>query len=104
MQKLKTTITQIEDVGTKQYILYLKESLQETRKARNLSLTLLFLGTKYVYLVQTMLGKGPKAQRDVTTLKNNCQLFSRLFIACQGGGGNFDDFRMEIKLHHQLFH
>ena len=86
--EIENHIYTIEDVGSKQYILYLKECLQECMKPISDTIS----RNKIRLFGANNVRQRSKVQRDVTTLKNNCQLFSRLFIACQARGGNLDDF------------
>lgn len=81
-----TNLERIEEAGRKQFEAYVtqrvherKVSLSETIPRNKLSI---FNSPK----VQT------KQQKRVTSLKNDVNLFSRLFIACQNRDGNIEEF------------
>lgn len=76
MQTMQITFTRSK-TGITQYNLYLRECLEECTKPVSDTIH----KNNLVLYGATVEKEKSKAQRDVTSLKNNCHLFSRLFIA-----------------------
>ena len=82
------TVRKIEKLGQKQYDTYVSDQLvNETKpisaaiKKNNLPL-----------FNRLPIREKTKSQLQLTSLKNDCSLFSRLYVASQVRGGNLEDF------------
>ena len=82
------TVRRIEEIGQEQYNTYVKERLVSQTKSifdpikkNNLPL-----------FSRPPVREKTKSQLQLTSLKNDCSLFSRLYVAPQVGNGNLDEF------------
>lgn len=73
--------------GESQYATYVEERLNKCSKA----LTDTIKRNK-LPLFGTTENTNPKARTQIAALKNDCNLFARLYIACQAREGNLEDF------------
>ena len=78
--------SKIEEVGEKTYEAFVKERFVE--RTASISKT---IPTGNFFIFNTETNRGKK-QQQVTCLKNDVSLFSRLFIACQNQDGDLDNF------------
>ena len=83
-----STVQQIEKLGSDQYQTFVRERLVERTKAITDPIKHNCLPLFSWPPVTEKSGK----QLQVSTLKNNCSLFSRLYIASQVCSGNLDEF------------
>ena len=79
-------LSKIEEVGEKTYEAFVKERFVE--RTASISKT---IPTNNFFIFNTETNRGKK-QQQVTCLKNDVSLFSRLFIACQNRDGDLDNF------------
>ena len=79
-------LSKIEEVGEKTYEAFMKDSFVE--RTASISKT---IPTNNFFIFNTETNRGKK-QQQVTCLKNDVSLFSRLFIACQNQDGDLDNF------------
>jgi len=85
------TIRAASDTGNKQFEAFLKERLSTTATVSVLSP--LPRNKLPLCLFKSQGNKGSKSALKASELKSDCQLFSRLYIACQTRrDGNLDDF------------
>ena len=78
---------QIEELGRKQCEAYISERITHRKKPLSDPITrnkLSFFSTPHK--------KTSKAQQQLSSMKSDCSLFSRLFIACQTRNGDLDEF------------
>ena len=79
-------LCKIEEAGEKAYEAFVKERFVE----RTASISKTF-PMNNLFIFNTEANRGKK-QQQVTCLKNDVSLFSRLFIACQNRDGDLDNF------------
>ena len=79
-------LSKIEEVREKTYEAFVKERFVE--RTASISKT---IPTNNFFIFNTETNRGKK-QQQVTCLKNDVSLFSRLFIACQNRDGDLDNF------------
>ena len=79
------SIRNMKDVGKKQFKSFVKERLVE----RKLAITEP-LKKNNLNIISTQSKKV--VSKDKAKVKEHCELFSRLFIACQSREGNLDEF------------
>ena len=83
-----STIQQIEKLGRDQYEMFVEERLVERTKA----ITDPIKRNSLPLFSQPPVRKKSGKLLQVTTLKNNCSLFSRLYVASQVRNGDLDEF------------
>jgi hypothetical protein len=83
------TVYTAEDIGKRQYANYTKERLQG---ASNKPLSDILSKNKLPLFSAPHTKQQSKSKEQLTSLKTNCALFSRLYIACQARQGNLDSF------------
>ena len=89
------TVQQIEQLGIKQYEAYVEERLV---KQSTPILDPIKCNNLHLFSQPPLKGKSNK-QQQVSSLKNNCSLFSRLYIASQVHDGDLDElFQHEMIL------
>lgn len=82
------TIRQIESIGKEQYNSYVTERLVDRSKP----ITEPIKRNKLQLFRTPTVAKKSKAQQKVSSLKNDCSLFSRLYVSCQIRNGDLDEF------------
>lgn len=82
------TVREIENLGTTQYEKFVQERLVD----RTTSLYEAIKKNKLPLFHSPPLRKKSNAQLQVQSLKNDCSLFSRLYITCQMRDGDLDQF------------
>ena len=84
-----TTVNEIENIGSQQYQMFVKERLIDRSKS---------IGETIPKNKLAMIKDQPrsavlsKSKLQLKSAKNDCQLFSRLYIGCQNHGSNVDEF------------
>ena len=86
--KVSESITKIEDLGKQQYHKFREERLIQTTK----TLTEPITKNKLPLFGNPPVRNSSRSSPLVSSLKNDCALFSRLFIACQTRDGDLDNF------------
>ena len=79
---------QIERTGMKQHNTFIKERLIERKTSLREPIT----RNKLSFFETPAKKKSSKAQQQLSSMKSDCSLFSRLFITCQIRNGDFDEF------------
>ena len=82
------TIRQIKKIGEEQYDTYVKERLVNQTKPISDPIN----KNTLPLFSRPPVGEKSKSQLQLTSLKNDCVLFSRLYIASQVRNGNSDEF------------
>ena len=83
-----TTVKQVEALGEEQFQTFVTERLKQKTK----------LLSEPIKRNKLALFSSPppkdvsKTKHQITSLKSDCSLFSRLFISCQTREGNLEDF------------
>jgi len=86
-QSVTTTVHTVEEVGKKLFADYLEQRLVQKE------LTIFHpLQKNLLPLFGTPTRKPSKIQQSVKALEADCNLFARLYIACQNRDGNIDEF------------
>ena len=75
-------------IGQDQYKLFVTERLERG----NLAITNTIKHSKVVLFGTPTEKKGSNKEQKMVALKNDCSLFSRLYIACQAREGNLEEF------------
>ena len=89
-KEVVNTINIIEELSDRQYNNFVKERLQNTENDKPLSD---IVSKNKLPLFSTPHTKvKSKSQKQFASLKTNCTLFGRLYIACQTREGNLDNF------------
>ena len=95
------TIKTIYDIGKKQFNAFTKERIVE----KTMSLFEPIKANKFPLFSCARPKNKTAVMQQVTTLKQNCSLFSQLYISCQVREGNLDQFPLtKIKIAHHRFH
>ncbi|RUM46947.1 MAG: hypothetical protein DSY80_01375, partial [Desulfocapsa sp.] len=81
------TVNHIEEIGQNQYTRYIDERLDHRIKAIFDPIT-----RNNLPLFSSPPARKSKMKSQVISLKNDCILFSRLYIACQSRDGNLEEF------------
>ena len=81
------TVKNIEQIGKSQYTQYIEERLYHHTKAIAEPIK-----KNNLPLFNNRPAKNSKSKSQVASLKNDCILFSRLYIACQSRDGNLEEF------------
>ena len=84
------TVLKAEKLGEKQYHTFVEERLSKCMKP----ITDVIHKNKLVLLSHPPLKPPSKQKMQVTALKNDCNLFSRLYISCQTRSGDLETFFM----------
>lgn len=74
-------------IGKEQYEIYVEERLEKCEKPITEVIT-----KNKLALFRTPAKRSSRQKMQVTALKNDCSLFSRLFISCQTRDGDLDRF------------
>ena len=83
------TVQEIEAIGEDQYKRFIEERLEKCDKP----ITEPIIKNKLPLFSKPMVKRPPTRQQNhITALKNDCSLFSRLYIACQTRDGDLDTF------------
>lgn len=82
------TVQDIESFGCKQYTMFVSERLASA----NVSLSAPLCRNKLPLFSSHLDSKNFKSKQQVLSLKSDCSLFSRLYIASQSRGGDLDTF------------
>ena len=93
-----SAIYQAEEIGKKQYQTFVTERLLERSKPLSEPIT----RNKLSLFSRPSPREKSRASLQVSSLKNDVSLFSRLYIACQSRDGNHDDFFFNTKTKHVL--
>lgn len=83
-----TTVKTIHNIGKNQFDTFMKERVI----GRTVSLFQPIKGNKLPLFSRPKPKKKTALMQEVSTLKQNCSLFSQLYISCQVREGNLDDF------------
>lgn len=81
-------VREVVSIGQDQYKAFVKERFQERTKP----ITEAIKKSKLPLLKQQPQKNPTKDKQKVAALKNDCALFSRLYIACQSRDGNLEEF------------
>jgi hypothetical protein len=86
-QSVTVTVRSIQELGEKQFAEYVEQRLVQKRMT-------IFqpLKKNMLPLFSTCARKPGKLQQSVQLLRADCNLFSRLYVACQNREGNLDEF------------
>jgi hypothetical protein len=79
---------QVEELGRKRCEKFIQESLVERKTPLDEPIT----RNKLDFFSTTSRKKKSKVNQKLSSMKSDCSLFSRLFIACQTRNGDLDDF------------
>lgn len=82
------TVNQIEKLGQDQYDTYVNECLVNQTKAIKDPIK----RNKLALFTRPQVQEKSKSQQQLSSLKNDCSLFSRLYIASQIRAGSLDEF------------
>ena len=82
------TVQEIEAIGEDQYKVFIEERLEKCEKP----ITEPIIKNKLALFSRTTVKHSTRQQNQITTLKNDCSLFSRLYISCQNRDGDLDTF------------
>ena len=86
-EQVVATVNGIENAGQQQFQMFLEERLVKHKK----EVTDVIKRNKFALFSNPR--KSPsKEKQDVASLKQNCNLFSQLYISCQVRQGNLDEF------------
>lgn len=86
-EQVVATVNGIENAGQQQFQMFLEERLVKHKK----EVTDVIKLNKFALFSNPR--KSPsKEKQDVASLKQNCNLFSQLYISCQVRQGNLDEF------------
>lgn len=83
-----TTVENIESTGEAQYQAYVKERIIE----RTVPLSDPIKRNKLPLISRQFTKQMTQSKTQVASLRNDCNLFSRLYISCQTRDGNLEDF------------
>ncbi len=83
------TVQRIEALGAEQYKVFVEERLEKCDKPINEVITKNKLA---LFRSQSIVHKSSKQNLQVSALKNDCSLFSRLYISCQIRDRDLDRF------------
>ena len=83
-----TTLNEIEEIGRQQYEVYVTERLSNRTKA----ITEPIKRNSLPLFSRPSARQKSKSQQQLSSLKNDCSLFSRLYIASQMREGDLDEF------------
>ena len=89
------TVKNVVTIGQEQYSTFVEERFEKRLKA----LTSVINKNKLPVFSSPLEQKPDKKQAQVAALKDNCALFSRLYIACQSREGNLQEFFKQKIIH-----
>ncbi|KAL9978410.1 hypothetical protein ACROYT_G015923 [Oculina patagonica] len=87
-QSVISTVKEIEQIGIRQYNAFVKERLEERTKP----IMEVIKKNKLPLFRNPRKPVPSKEKQSMMSLKQNCSLFSQLYISCQVRQGNIDDF------------
>lgn len=88
-QDIVERMTTLEQTGKDQYESFVKERLESNVKTINDTIPRC---KSLIFKEPAKPKQNSKLKQDLINLKNDCSLFSRLYISCQSHDGDLDDF------------
>ena len=82
-----TSIREVQTIAQSQYEMYVDERL----KQRSVLISNI-IPKNYVSIRKTQQTNHSRTAHEIKSLKNNCELFSRMYISCQSRDRDMDDY------------
>ncbi|MEW8543564.1 MAG: hypothetical protein AB2693_08500, partial [Candidatus Thiodiazotropha sp.] len=87
-EKAVSSLKEVETIGQSQYEKYVEERL----KQRSIPISNIIPKNNISLFKKTTQTKHSRTTHEIKSLKNNCELFSRMYISCQSRDGDLDEF------------
>lgn len=87
-EKAVRSVRTIESVGKAQYDTYVRDRLEQ----RTVPVSDIISKNNMTLFHKTVPRKQTKASLQISSLKSNCEMFSRMYISCQSRDGDMDEF------------
>ena len=81
-------IREVQTIAQSQYEMYVDERL----KQRSVLISNIIPKSNVSIIRKTQQTNHSRTAYEIKSLKNNCELFSRMYISCQSRDGDMDDF------------